>query len=153
MLTILMQTEHHTYLALLDAQESMAAHARSDSPGVTGGVSLESRSSEDWALFSRDLATLNDQIQHGGHDLAARVMDGHQAKLSIRSAEDLSSFFCEAFEAMTCICEPKSVREVRFRLGAYKVSNTETPDVTVLTKESVATTWAEIIFHRSFESM
>lgn len=79
-------------------------------------------------------------------------MDGDEAKISLQSAEDLSTFFCEAFKAMTCICEPKAVREVRFRLGAYKVSKSETPDVTVLTKESVAMTWAEIRFHRSFES-
>lgn len=147
-----MQTEHHSYLALLGAQESIAAYDRSDFPEFTGGVSLESISSEDWASFSRDLATLNDQIQHGGHDLVAGIMDMDEAKLSPESAEDLSSFFCEAFQAMTCICEPKSVREVRFRLGAYKVSKTEAPDVTVLTKESVAMTWAEISFHRSFES-
>lgn len=148
-----MQTEDPSCLALLGVQEFVTAYNRSDSPGSPGGILFESRSSEDWASFSRDLATLNDQMQHGGHDLAARMLDGDQAKPLPQSAEDLSGFFSETFEAMTCICELKSVREMRLRLGAYKVcKSAEAPDVTILTKEPVAMTWAEIKFHRSFES-
>lgn len=81
------------------------------------------------------------------------MLDGNQTNLPLHSAEDLSKFFSDTFEAMTCICEPKSQREMRFMLGAYKTSkNAGMADVTILTKESVTMTWAEIKLHRLVES-
>lgn len=138
---------------LLGTQEFTEASGRGDCLSDPDRVISKSRSSRDWAIFSEDLATLTDQIQHGGNDSMPRIWHRDQMNAHPQLARDSSEFLSETFEAMTCVCGTKSMREMRVRLGAYKRPESDgVENVTILTKESVATTWAELRFHRSLES-
>lgn len=137
---------------LLRIQDFIEASMNSDYPINPDRVTLKSLSSQDWAILSEDLGILIDQIQHEANNLTPRILRRDQTNPPPHLTRDSSELLSETFEAMTCVCETKSTREMRVRLGAYKKPESSgAEDVTILTKESVATTWAEIRLHRSLE--
>lgn len=148
------QTEDISYSRLLAAQELIAACFKSDySEGARTSV-FESRSSEEWKIFSQDLARLDEQIRNCGSDSTSMhaVSNRGQSHVPTQAAGDCSSFISQTFEAMTCTCGKTSPREMRFKLGAYKTpKSVKVDNVTILTKESATKEWDEIRLHRTLE--
>lgn len=119
---------------------------------VEGDLTL--RSKEEWKAFSEQLASLTDQLQHVGHDVKNERIDQDRAAILRRPAPELGDLFSHTFQAMTCVCQAQSVREMRLKLGTYRQKKTagSAADVTVLTWEPRTKTWAEVRTHNENSS-
>lgn len=110
---------------------------------------LTLRSHEEWKTFSKELASLTDQLQHVGHDVKNEIIDQGRAAVLRRPLPECEELIGHTLQAMTCVCPAQSVRETRLKLGTYrqKKPTESAANVTVLTLEPSIKTWVEVRTH------